>query len=82
MDISHIMLSKKDLCQLRTVNRTFCNMTTPALFKSITVRSNDRSTRRSMDLLYAPDIAGHVQSITFIEGMFSGKSVLLYYRLY
>ncbi|KAH9991007.1 hypothetical protein BJV77DRAFT_560332 [Russula vinacea] len=62
-------VSRKDLCQLRSVNSLFDTLATPEIFKSITVRnSNTESTEIFWTILHTPHIARHVQSIKFFEG--------------
>jgi hypothetical protein len=76
-----LMLLKRDLPRLRIVNRMFCNIITPAIFRSISILMNDRSINRFLDLLDNPDLVGHVQEIEFEEGTFPGMAhVVLFSR--
>ena len=62
------IVSKDDLYQLRRVNSTFNILTTPAVFGSITIRNYKYSITNFRALLSTPNIARHVQSVTFVEG--------------
>ena len=67
-DITRNVISKEDLCQLRSVNSLFETLATPELFNSIIVRNNQQSADRFWTLLLTPRIASHVQSISYVEG--------------
>jgi hypothetical protein len=60
-------ISKEDLYQLRSVNSTFNELATHALFENITVSNNYKSADRLWTVLHTPHIAQHVQSLTYAE---------------
>jgi hypothetical protein len=62
-----MLLSKEDLCQLRSVNPTFDELATPALFENITVSNNYTSPDKLWTVLHTPHIAQHVRSLTYAE---------------
>jgi hypothetical protein len=68
LQIIRMVVSKEDLCQLRSVNSTFNKLATPAVFRNITVSNNYRSADRLWTVLHTPHIAQHVQSLTYVEG--------------
>lgn len=66
-EIMRNVISKKDLCQLRSVNSTFNILATPAAFYEIKVRNDDQSADKFWTLVHTPHIAQHVQSIEYTE---------------
>jgi hypothetical protein len=66
-EITRNVRSKKDLCQLRSVNSTFNILATPAVFYDIKVRNDDQSAERFWSLVHTSHIAQHVQSIVYVE---------------
>jgi hypothetical protein len=66
-EITRNVISKKDLCQLRSVNSTFNILATPAAFYEIKVRNDDQSADSFWTLVHTSHIAQHVQSIVYIE---------------
>lgn len=66
-EITLNVISKKDLCRLRSVNSTFNILATPAVFYEIKVRNDDQIAERFWTLVHTPHIAQHVQSIVYVE---------------
>jgi hypothetical protein len=66
-EITRNVISKKDLCQLRSVNSTFNIFATPAVFCDFKVRNDDQIAERFWTLVHTPHIAQHVQSIVYVE---------------
>jgi len=66
-EITHNVISKKDLCQLRRVDSTFNILATPAVFYEIKVRNEDQSSERFWSLVHTSHIAQHVQFIVYVE---------------
>lgn len=66
-EITRNVISKKDLCQLRSVNSTFNILATPAVFYEIKVRNDDESADRIWTLVHTPHIAQHIKSIVYVE---------------
>lgn len=76
-EITRNVISKKDLCQLRSVNSTFNILATPAAFSEFKVRNDDESSDRFWTLVHTPHIAQHIQSIVYVESAFTLANISL-----
>jgi hypothetical protein len=66
---THRSIQKRPLPTTQlSLNSTFNELATPAVFENITVHKNYTSTSRFWTVLHTPHIAQHVQSLTFVEG--------------
>jgi hypothetical protein len=65
--IIRMVVCREDLCQLRSVNSTFNELATPALFENITVSNNYTSADKLCAVLRTRHIAQHLRSLTYAE---------------
>ncbi|KAI0265877.1 hypothetical protein BC834DRAFT_876767 [Gloeopeniophorella convolvens] len=68
VEIMRSVVSIEDLRRIRSVNKTFHGLATPAVFKNVTVYATTNGAQGFVNLLNSPDVAKYVEDITLEEG--------------